>query len=155
MKLIKTMLTILALTAIATSGFASSHGEGQQHSHGDMEKGKGNMDKRINSWVKDVCGDDVACAEKKRAHYKDRMAKYNKRAQEKCGDDKECRKEMHDKYMERRAKKEARINEHCGDDQACRNKLREEYRKTMDEARAKCGEDKDCWEKFYAEKKPK
>ncbi len=147
MKIITTLLTTLLLT-LGFSNVASAEGKGHHHDHGNLEH-------RMDSWVKEVCGDDAACAEEKRAHYKQRMTQYKQRVQKMCGDDEACRQEMRAKYMERRAKREARINTHCGDDQACRTKLRDEYRQTMDKARKKCGEDKACWEDFYKEKKPK
>ena len=150
MKIITTLLTTLVFSSFGIVASASAETQDNGHSHHDHAK----LDHRIDSWIKEVCGDDKACAVEKRAHYKQRMTQYKQRVQEKCGDDDACRQKMRAQYMERRAKREARINEHCGDDQACRAKLREEYRQTMDQARKECGEDKACWEKLYKEKKP-
>lgn len=151
MKIITTLLATLVFSGFGFVVNASAEGQNKAHDHHDHAK----LDHRIDSWIKESCGDDATCAEKKRAHYKQRMAQYRQRVKEKCGDDETCRQQMRAQYMERRAKREARINEHCGNDQACRGKLREEYRQTMDQARKECGEDKACWEKLYKDKKPK
>ena len=141
------LLSLLVLSIVA-SGSAYSTPQNKGH-HGEAQ-----LDSRIEQWVQKTCGEDVACAEKKRAHYIARMEKYKAHVQKKCGEDETCRQEMRTKYMERRAKKEARITKHCGDDEVCRNNLREKYNERMTDARKKCGEDKGCWKQFYNEHKP-
>jgi len=141
------LLSLLALSILA-SGSAYSKPQNKGH-HGEAQ-----LDNRIEQWVQKTCGDDAACAEKKRAHYIDRMEKYKAHVQKKCGKDEACRQEMRAKYMERRAKREERITKHCGDDENCRDELREKYNERMTDARKKCGEDKGCWKQFYNESKP-
>lgn len=145
MRIINIGLTLLALSLFSGTALSESQGKG----------GKGKpLDSRIEQFVQKTCGDDMACAEKKRAEYSERMAKYQQHVQDKCGDDKACRQEMRTKYMQRRAKREERIAQHCGDDEACRDQLREKYSLKMKEAREKCGDKKECWKKFYDENKP-
>lgn len=149
MKVINMGLVLLAFTFFSGSALAG------YQSNGEKGQGGQKLDSRIEQFVQKTCGDDTACAEKKRAEYIDRMAKYKQHVQEACGDDKACRQEMRSKYMQRRAKREERIAQHCGDNEACRDELREKYSMKMKEAREKCGDKKACWKKFYEENKPK
>ncbi len=141
------LLSVLAFLILASgSAFSKSQNNGRD--------GEAKLDSRIEQWVQKTCGEDVACVEKKRAHYIDRMEKYKAHVQKKCGDDAVCRQEVRAKYMERKAKKEKRIAKHCGDDEKCRDELREKYNERMTDARKKCGEDKACWERFYEDNRP-
>ena len=148
MKIVTIGWVLLALTFFSGNALSNSQGYGAKGQKGEP------LDSRIEQFVQKTCGDDTACAEKKRAEYIDRMAKYKQHVQEACGDDKACRQEMKSKYMQRRAKREERIAQHCGDDEACRDELREKYSLKMKEAREKCGDKKECWKKFYDENKP-
>ena len=141
------LLSVLAFSILA-SGSAFSKPQ-EKGGHGEEK-----LDSRIEQWVQKTCGDDVACVEKKRAHYIDRMEKYKAHVQKKCGEDEACRQELRVKYMERKAKKEARIAKHCGDNEKCRDDLREKYNERMADGRKKCGEDKECWTRFYEENRP-
>lgn len=146
MKIINIALALLACSLFSGTVQSEAYGKG----------GKGQpLDSRIEQFVQKTCGDDTACAERKRAEYSERMAKYQQHVQEKCGDDKACRQDMRTKYMQRRAKREQRIAQHCGEDEACRDQLREKYSLKMKEAREKCGDKKECWKAFYDENKPK
>ena len=143
------VFSLLLLTlSILASGSAYSTPQNKER------QGEAKLDSRIEQWVQKTCGDDVACTEKKRAHYIDRMEKYKAHVQKKCGKDEACRQEMRAKYMERKAKKEKRIAKHCGDDEKCRDELREKYNERMTDARKKCGENKGCWKRFYEENRP-
>ena len=143
---------ILLLSLLAFSILASGSAYSKHHNKG--HQGEPPLDNRIEQWVQKTCGDDAACAEKKRAHYIDRMAKYKAHVQKKCGEDEACRQGMRAKYMERRAKKEARIAKHCGNDEACRDEMREKYNEHMSDARKKCGENEGCWKQFHNERTP-
>ena len=142
MKIINIGLVLLACSFFSNAVAAESNN-------------KPKLDSRIEQFVQKTCGDDTACAEKKRTEYTERMAQYKQYVQTKCGDDKACRKGMREKYMQRRAKREERIAQHCGEDEACRDELREKYSLKMKDARKKCGDDKACWKSFYKENKPK
>ncbi len=144
MNMFKKSLLVLSLAIASTATYVNAQS--------DTTNASGNP--HIEMYVKKLCGDDTACADSKRAQYEERMASYNEYVNSQCGDDQTCRQELHAKYMERRAKREERIAAHCGDDEACRDKLREQYSMRMKEGREKCGQDKDCWNKFYEENKP-
>ncbi len=157
MKITKILMILLAFSFFSTVAMSSpqdKEGKGKS-AKGNSQQTQEKLDSRIEKWVQKTCGDDVACADKKRTEYQERMANYKQHVKKKCGDDKACRQEMRAKYMERRAKREARITKKCGDDEACRDDLREKYSLKMKDARKKCGDDKACWEKFYKENKPK
>lgn len=146
MKLLKA--AIMAISLIALPAIA------QPNPDANEAQQQAQQNAHIEQYVNKLCGDDAVCAEEKRAQYQERMASYKQYVNNRCGDDAACRKEMHGKYMERRAKREERIAAHCGDDDACRDDLREKYSLRMKEGREKCGQDKDCWNRFYDENKP-
>lgn len=154
MKIVNILLAFWVLCFFSGTAASDAH---KQYGKGHQGKGQSaeQLDSRIEQWVKKTCAGDTVCAEKKRAEYIERMAKYKQHVQEKCGADEACRQNMRAKYMQRRAKREQRIAQHCGDDEACRDELREKYSSKMKHAREKCGDDKACWNEFYKENKPK